>query len=237
MRFYILITSLIISFFGYCQEKDSIDLDERKVSFHVGLWGHGVLSTITDNGLAFPPEIKPGVDAGISFQYNFSENWALSTDLAYLSRGYQLSLFFTDNQGNFVGDGLIQNKLKYLSVPVMAKYIYGHKFSFSAAAGVYGSYLLEARSVSDLYINGEWQLIDQESSGLESMDFGMVGELGFSIGFLRSKIGLHCRYYQGLANIFNESVASTKSQNIGLTTGLHFSWNVGGSTYSPHKNY
>ena len=128
-------------------------------------------------------------------------------------------------------DALLQNSpntnraLNYIDIPVVAKYHVNDRLSFGA--GPYLSILTSARDKfkAQVYDEDDLSFIDDIKSDLESLDYGVIFEVSYTLSDMRGGKGLviHARYQLGLADILKENPGdSIKNSVFQISLSLPF---------------
>ncbi len=151
-------------------------------------------STITVNGTNYNAEAISSYHVGLISQIKLSDGFSFQPEVLYSTQGatYKPATVLQD----------INNKLGYISVPVLAKIHLNNTFSLEL--GPQASFLLSKKN--------EVSLGDQNS-----FDFALVGGLGINI---TKSIFIQGRYGLGLTEVSTN--AKSKNSVVQVSAGLMF---------------
>ena len=172
-------------------------------------------------------KFKPGLTAGVSFQYNFNPRLSLLATLSYQEKGGKAPpvIVILDSIGTSTGGVTPFLNYYYLTLPVLLQYTIGKKVKYHIAAGPYFSYLLARKDI----IRGD--NIDpmtlSKSRDLDQpIDLGGTIAIGISIPIRknvtfsvdgRSDIGFY-----NTCKIGNDEIHTIKNRTIGLILGVQY---------------
>ncbi len=229
---FILFTALVSFQFGLAQENytassttNEIAVTPIKIGAKVG-YSLGNLTSIETNIYTEDYESTSGIDFGLTAEFELTKLISIQTELNYTSRGgkrngmqpvtgnaltEELNMFLP-----FLGQPTIgsenplyaefdsESKLKYLEVPVLAKFGWGDNFRFYGEIGPYVGILLSAK---------------QETSGLSQFYYDAVGTQPIQIpidGDLGNLVELPAQSIDAETNIKDD----LKTVNFGGIVGI-----------------
>ena len=98
-----------------------------------------------------------GFSAGFTGLYSFNESWAIWAGLGFDQKGNEITLLFTNNNGQNTGQSAdIKDFFDYLDIPVLARYNFPGTLHFFANAGPYIGYLLSDIGYTTFNDNGQY---------------------------------------------------------------------------------
>lgn len=152
--------------------------------FHLGLKGGANLYKI--QGKSFKEEFSYGYNAGVFAEINFDKHWGIQPELLWNQSQTRTTNDFNSIYHTSASD-LVDVKLNYLSIPLLASYRPAKFIAFQA--GPQFGILLNRDQ--DLYHNGQ--------SAFKYGEVSLLGGVQFNIGGLK----LGGRYSIGITNINN----------------------------------
>lgn len=116
----------------------------------------GVNNTnVTDKNFFEDKISKNGFSGGITYEYNFKNNFSLGADLLYSQKGFGNYLILGDVLdpvfgGNGTGDPggitIIYFQYDYITIPICLSYKVGNKYYLFTTVGLAPSYLVSAKT-------------------------------------------------------------------------------------------
>ncbi len=177
----IFLCSFQLSAQSQSDETETVTKSEVKIGFKAG-YSLGKLSNSTSNIYTQDYESTSGMDLGITFEFKVSERLSIQPEINFTSRGGKRTGLqpITSNELSdqlnqflpFFGLPLVtdenplyasyesESNLKYLEIPVLAKFGWGDDFRFFTEVGPYVGLLLSAK---------------QETSGTSQFYFDAAG--------------------------------------------------------------
>ncbi|MBK8623875.1 MAG: PorT family protein [Saprospiraceae bacterium] len=167
------------------------------------------LMTISDTN---SPKILPGLMAGIFGNYSINEHFGINAKLMFSQMG----------TGTDISDDIV--RLNYIQLPVSMVYFFGNNGNTirpKIFAGLYGSYLLQARDN-----NGNDIVFPNGNDVYVKPDFG--AQIGAGLNFIirpRTWLNIDAGYSTGFNSIVD--VEGTKNRNNGfqISAGVSFPLN------------
>lgn len=80
--------------------------------------------------------------AGVQFQYQFSSQWWLNSELCYALTGTQINGIKYYSDQTFIGSSRVRIHLNYLNIPILLRYEFGKSQRFFIYAGPSFSFLM-----------------------------------------------------------------------------------------------
>jgi opacity protein-like surface antigen len=153
-----------------------------------------------------------GLNIGLFGEYKISDTFSLQPELLYSEQGGKATM-------DVLGQSLTQTlSLKYLNVPVIAKYFATKKFSIQAGPQI--GFLLAATNKLDSSITGLPSSSSDIKSDVNAIDFGLNFGLGYDF---TENIAVSTRYNLGLIEIEkNNSNGSSGSKNKVFSFGIEY---------------
>ena len=160
--------------------------------------------------------IKRGINFGIAGNVRLSDNWYLSPNAYFLARrNLQLSSFSLNSANSILNEEFrdvpAALNMGYIDLPVFIHYqTNNRKWRFGA-----GPQLSILRSAEAEYSGSEGTFDYDVKDQLNSIDYGMVGDIVYVLGKAHKGRGIHIhlRYYQGFSDVFDNSFISGKNQS------------------------
>ncbi len=169
-----------------------------------------------------------GPNLALVAEFGLGNNFALQTELNYLTRGFQVSE--SVDLGLFGGDiplgATAITKINYLDIPILAKYKFGgQKVSAYLTAGPVVGYALNGRLETRANFLVDIPIYDTDinlnSDNINRFEFG--GSLGAGVSF-NTTVGnffIDARYTQGFTQMDQISFLdlNIKNQGFGISAG------------------
>jgi hypothetical protein len=160
---------------------------------------------------------KTGFGGGGVLDYDFSNTFALQTEVLYMQKGFKEEEFGITAKFN----------LNYIEVPVLAKIIIGAKPGAKALPHILAgpAVAIEVGCNVSGELGGTSASIDCDDPGVgiktKSVDVGAVFGAGIDIlAGAKGKVTFDARYTLGLTNVIDETpTPSVKNQNISILVG------------------
>jgi hypothetical protein len=168
----LLVLAIALSTFSFAQ------------GFHIGLKGGANLYKI--QGRSFKEQFDYGYNAGIFSEIDFDKHWGIQPEILWNQSQTRTTSDF-HNIYHASSSELMNVKLNYLSVPVLASYR-PTKFITFQAGPQFG-----------ILINRDQDLLHNGQNAFKSGDISLLGGLQFNIGGLK----LGGKYAIGVTNINN----------------------------------
>src|SRR5690606_15376803 len=92
---------------------------------------------------------KPGISAGITYDYLFGKFFSAGADILFEQNGYVSKIALTDNTGGLIGDTKMDFTSNYLAIPLKFEVHFGETFYGFANIGIDPAFRLS--SVSKTY--------------------------------------------------------------------------------------
>ena len=153
--------------------------------------------------------------SGFSAAYFLNKHFSLVANVLYGNKGKQMSITYYDQFGNTLGSYIEQQKLDYITLPMMLRVGLGTDVMVFANAGIYAAYLLNAR-INEQMRNGS------NNYRFNKQDLGIVGGAGFYYPFNEYiKFSGEVRLHQGLLNIYRAAPFTNNWSGLFLV-GVHY---------------
>jgi len=152
--------------------------------FHLGLKGGASLYKI--KGKSFKEEFSYGYNAGVFAEINFDKHWGIQPELLWNQSDTRTTQDFHTIYNTSAND-LVDVKLNYLSIPLLASYRPAKFIS------------LQAGPQFGILLNHDQDLLHNGQNAFKFGDISLLGGLQFNIGGLK----LGGRYAIGVTNINN----------------------------------
>ena len=165
---------------------------------------------ISTMNLVLDHSSKVGFNVGAIVEYNFSDNWLVSSGLKYSQKGVKWD--------NIVGGKDLKANPGYLEIPLHLgyRYVFTDKFSMFAEFGPYFAFGVSGKLKADGFSSIDY--FDDTATrvfGGEAKKFDLG--LGFAVGAEYNKIQLRLGYDFGLTKGFDvEDSAKTRNFYIGV---------------------
>jgi len=178
------------------------------------------------------PDIRylPGFNFGVVGEYAFDDHFSIMSEMNFQEKGFRIAENTDINLLNInIPVGVrVDTRLRYLSVPLMAKYKFGSgNVKAFVAAGPQIGYALNGRvkTKADLLfdINLTNIPIGFSSSAYQRFDFGGVLAAGIDIPVSqRGTLSFDARYAQGFSDSFKVPVIDLNIKNHGFGFGVGY---------------
>ena len=188
------------------------------------------ISTPTVVDLIAPDlQYLPGVSVGITGEYVFSDHFSVMSELNFNEKGFRIrentdiNLFKID-----VPLGVrVDTRLRYLDVPVMAKYRFGNgSVKAFVAMGPQMGYALNGRIKTRANFLIDFNLtntpINLSALNYQRFDLGGVVAAGLDFPAGNGKVFFDARYSQGLSDSFRLPVVDLDIKNHGFGFGIGY---------------
>ncbi|WMJ72179.1 porin family protein [Cytophagaceae bacterium ABcell3] len=149
-----------------------------------------------------------GPHLGLIIGYSFSQKFSLQTEVNYSGQGDLIG--YIRSEDGLTESGVINTRINYLSIPVLAKARFGsEKFGFFINGGPYIGYALSGRFRESHTLEGfgfrhnirDEGEIDFKEDGLKRFDFGVTLGTGVMFKVGPGDIFVEGRYSYGLMDI------------------------------------
>lgn len=195
---------------GYSQSTKPADFKKK---LYIGA-GAGVVFSNVD----FQPKVsqvnRQGIAGGISVKYISENHLGLIGEISYTQRGWKED--FPNNP-----DYGYNRMLNYIEMPLMTHIYFGRKLRFIINLGPQMGYLIGnsanmSAALSQAVANAESSAATEEEKKQigpqykqiqRNLDYGLIGGLGLEFQSGIGSFNLEGRYYFGLGDMFNTSVA------------------------------
>lgn len=180
----------------------------------VSMRGNTILNSLQKPKLSF--------SAGIFFQYNINNNFAFRTNLSFERKGCSYG-----RRNGYDSTGLpaiIQGGVRfdYLSLPLMARLIFGNKHRFFINAGPYIAYLIGQADKGR--INEGPKTTEHNIDNFKKIETGICGGAGVELSLKKIVLAFEIRDELGLTNISRKPVinnGSIKTNVLNLVIAIH----------------
>lgn len=182
------------------------------------------------------PDLLPTVEEIPEFQaiwtknlalvaaYEFSDNFALQSELTYTTKGFELDENFNVDLFNIpvpLGATAI-SRFDYLELPVLAKLQFGNDIVKGyALAGPTVGYALSGNLTTRARILVDIDLfdtdLDLDNLGYERLELGAVAGAGLSFNTGTGDLFLDARYHHGFTEVYDVPLLTDRVQNTGLS--------------------
>jgi hypothetical protein len=177
------------------------------------------------------PDLKylPGVSLGVTGEYVFKNNFSLMSEINFNEKGFRIrentdiNLFKID-----VPLGVrVDTRLRYLDVPIMAKYAFGNgTIKAYVAAGPQIGYALNGRIKTRANFLVDFNLtntpINLSALNYQRFDVGGVVAAGVDIPAGNGKVFIDARYSHGLSDSFRLPIVDLDIKNHGFGFGVGY---------------
>lgn len=206
----LILTAFLAALAGTASAQDKISLGAQVGASMISLRGNEIIQKFHEPAL--------GYSAGLTFQYDFTENIALHTGISYDKKGSLVKGTAYDVNGNVTGEFRETTYFNYLSVPLLVRATFGEKIKYFVNAGMYAGYLTGITNVD--HNSNDLFLAPANRVDFKDLDFGATAGLGV-IFPVTEKISLSAeiRDNLGLANIskvkvINDGTVKTNAANL-----------------------
>ena len=186
------------------------------------------LPTVVD---LIAPNIQylPGVNVGLTGEYAVSEHFSVLSEVQYQEKGFRIrenmdvELFKID----FPLGVRIDTRVRYVDVPLMAKYAFGNgAVKAYIAAGPQVSYALNGRvkTRADFLVDFNVTNIPINFSSVNYQRFDLAGVVAAGVDFPagNGKVFFDARFSQGLSDSFKLPVIDLNIKNHGFGFGVGY---------------
>ena len=201
--------------------------------FYTGIRVGANINTITTPTIIdlVAPDLEylPGVSLGVVGEYAFENNFSLVSEINFNEKGFRIrentdiNLFRID-----VPVGVrVDTRLRYLDVPIMAKYSFGNGgVKAYVAAGPQIGYALNGRIKTRANFLVDFNLtntpINLSALNYQRFDVAGVVAAGVDIPAGNGKIFIDARYSHGLSDSFRLPVINLDIKNHGFGIGVGY---------------
>lgn len=170
---------------------------------------------------------KLGLNFGISGNIKLSENWIMSPNIYFLSRrNLKTDSFSLTSNNSTLNDQFInvptEFSLNYIDVPIFFNYFFTDK-SIKVGLAPQISFRTDANG---LFSNEDGEFDYNIKDQTQDIDYGFLAQVGYILGKdgQGKEIHVQLRYYQGLANVFNNDYinGTNKASFISLHLSVPF---------------
>lgn len=201
--------------------------------FYPGIRVGGNISTIstpTIIDLVAPDlEYLPGVSFGVVGEYAFKNNFSLVSEVNFNDKGFRIRENTDINlfKINLPLGVRVDTRLRYLDVPIMAKYAFGNSaVKAYVAAGPQIGYALNGRIKTRANFLVDFNLtntpINLSALNYQRFDFGAVVAAGVDIPAGNGKVFIDARYSQGISDSFRLPIVDLDIKNHGFGFGVGY---------------
>jgi hypothetical protein len=201
--------------------------------FYPGIRVGGNISTIstpTIIDLVAPDlEYLPGVSFGVVGEYAFKNNFSLVSEVNFNEKGFRIRENTDINlfKINVPLGVRVDTRLRYLDVPIMAKYAFGNgAVKAYVAAGPQIGYALNGRIKTRANFLVDFNLtntpINLSALNYQRFDFGAVVAAGVDIPAGNGKVFIDARYSQGISDSFRLPIVDLDIKNHGFGFGVGY---------------
>ena len=183
--------------------------------YRFGLSGGISVSSLTGKDFSATDFPKIGMTAGFFYEYEFKRNFSLFFEPLFEQKGAQYTYY-----PRFDTEVNVNNRMNYLSLPLMAKINFGRGFNYYLTTGLSLSYLLSYQSEVYAYTGGYELPADPFFPySYNKLDAG--ASLGF--GIMWKEVFLDFRYIHGLRNLYDAERDIPAIRNHIISVKLAFS--------------
>jgi hypothetical protein len=170
-------------------------------------------------------QYKPGILAGLNYEYYLSEKYSIELGFLYSGQGYKTEVRVYDSTGVLLKTVDAKSKINYLLLPLKFGFRSGNKVFTFAKIGVVPGMLLNAETTG-LRVQDNEVLIftDNSKEGLKTFDIAGLLEAGLGVN-LENNMQLFAAfgykhsftsYYDGPSVLINEPKHFGYSISVGL---------------------
>ncbi|MBK8506247.1 MAG: PorT family protein [Saprospiraceae bacterium] len=171
----------------------------------------------------------PGVNVGLTGEYAVNDQFSVLSEVNYQEKGFRIRERMDVNLLNInIPLGVrVDTKVRYLDLPVMAKYAFGNGVVKAyIAAGPQVSYALNGRikTKADFLVDFNVTNIPINFSAVNYQRFDFAGVVAAGVDFPtgNGKIFFDARYSQGLSDSFKLPVIDLNIKNHGFGFGIGY---------------
>ena len=180
-------------------------------------------------GKNFEAEIfsKNGLVTGLTYQYDFNDNFHLGMDFIFSQKGFKSDIIFINEDGNAIGNGEPSSFIyNYIAFPVKGGFSFGNKLRGFVNIGIFPAFLIKAKTEIPTGENGEPITLDYDDFATKN-DFGGLMETGVTYKITnRFLLYVSLEYQQSLISITNDKYlpgAELKSYGVSASLGVKYS--------------
>ncbi|WP_222984562.1 porin family protein [Flagellimonas meishanensis] len=167
------------------------------------------------------------VSPGLTLDYNFSDNWFLSSGIAYENKSVIRTTTVTLGDRTFVSENENTQNYEYLNLPLLLGYKTNGRTQFYASAGGFVGILLKQENISIFTTpNSESETVVDNTENTKTTDFGLALATGLKILLTDSLyLDIGARQFLGLTNVSEVELPDNgeiKTNSIGLQVGLKY---------------
>lgn len=205
-------------------------LTAQRRPFSVGIeTGPTSRSFMGDNFMSEDRKFLVGYAQGVSFQYRFTEWFALRSGVTLERKGAKSTITVTNAENEPIGFVNLKHHFDYLSLPILARFSWGGSTRFFVNAGPYLAYLLQAKNDVEANAFGVGGLLPKKiTDNFDRLDWGLTSGLGLTFELNRDLLmSIEARNKLGL----NDITTANSSDDVtffNLSTqmliGLAYQW-------------
>ena len=183
--------------------------------YRYGLSAGVNFSSLTGKDFSATDFPKIGITAGFFYEYEFKQHFSLFFEPMFEQKG--ASYNYNPKTGI---DVYVDNRLNYMTLPVMVKIPFGGKVSYYFTSGLSLSYLADYTSEVHAYI-GDIEIPNESYFPYTYKKFDAGVSLG--LGFNWKEVFLDFRYIHGLRRIYDAEKDAPDIRNHIVSVKLAFS--------------
>ncbi len=192
----------------------------------IGIKGGISWTNVNTDNFIHDNESRNGFAGGLTYEYEFKNNFHAELDLVYAQKGFKNNILFVDETGNPIGkQGTIDFNYDYLTLPIKGGFSIGNNFAGFLNLGLVPSFLINAETVIPTFENVDGESSDVTDRATE-FDFGGLIEIGASYKFHQQfLLFTSFAYQQSFMSITNENYFSDgEAKHYGMTLSIGFKY-------------
>ena len=168
----------------------------------------------TDNSFNLDTQNRYGLNIGTFIEFAYNSNLHLLIETHYIQKGMVIEISEYDSQLNYIGKNEINNRVDYLSLPVLGKIAYKFK--------KLSPYIIVGPRI-DILLGYDSDFAAIVYDEFESIDFGGTLGLGNEFSFIGSQTFLiEIRYSPSFTNSYEADLLRVKNNSFELLGGIKF---------------